>query len=471
MLLGLVAPVTAKAQGTYTYLGCYADSTPRALPAMLMDSGATAANCVAAAAAQGYSYAGLQWYGYCFAGNTLQYGQLPESSCNTPCGADSSQTCGGGWANSVYLVSWARSADLAIEQLAASPSVVGPGDTITVAHLVASSATSTASGPFAVEYYLSPTVVIADPTLPAATQVLTAGVGAGQSIPVTTSVSVPAGTAAGTYRIIAIVDRAGAAGDPDPANNTAVSDPIRVGSVSCSSPPEPIDDGNPCTVDACDPVDGVTHRPVPEGTSCQGVIAPSYVGCYTDSSTWARALPNVLASGGATPSSCIAAAAAAGYAYAGLQAGGWCFAGNDLRYDEVSDAQCNWPCSSSPGETCGGSWRNSVYGVGGLVPFAQCVSARVCSAAAVCLSVAASPGTPCDDGDLCTYGDICSAQGTCVGLPASCSAATGPCEQVICDGTATCRLQKKPSGASCSGGGACGGEVCDGVSPKCQPRE
>jgi hypothetical protein len=28
------------------------------------------------------------------------------------------------------------------------------------------------------------------------------------------------------------------------------------------------DDGNPCTTDVCDPITGVSHQPLPEGTSC-----------------------------------------------------------------------------------------------------------------------------------------------------------------------------------------------------------
>lgn len=40
------------------------------------------------------------------------------------------------------------------------------------------------------------------------------------------------------------------------------------GTCAAGSPPS-IDDGNPCTADACDPVQGVTHTPVAAGTSCE----------------------------------------------------------------------------------------------------------------------------------------------------------------------------------------------------------
>lgn len=60
--------------------------------------------------------------------------------------------------------------------------------------------------------------------------------------------------------------------------------------------------------------------------------------------------------------SCVQKAAQAGYAYAGLQFYGWCFAGNTLGYTQVADSECNTPCSANASEMCGGGWRNSIYG-------------------------------------------------------------------------------------------------------------
>lgn len=84
-----------------TYVGCWTDSSSRALPAFLggaFDVG----RCVNTARQQGYAYAGLQWYGECWAGNELRHDRAAESDCNTPCGANPSQICGGGYRNSVY---------------------------------------------------------------------------------------------------------------------------------------------------------------------------------------------------------------------------------------------------------------------------------------------------------------------------------------------------------------------------------
>src|SRR6185369_15301589 len=39
-------------------------------------------------------------------------------------------------------------------------------------------------------------------------------------------------------------------------------------SIAANAMPPWIDDGNPCTVDACDALLGVIHTPTPSGTSC-----------------------------------------------------------------------------------------------------------------------------------------------------------------------------------------------------------
>ena len=79
-----------------------------ALPIALMSSGATVESCVAAARREGYAYAGLQWQGQCYAGNTLGYAKVPQQDehkpgkCDTRCTANQADWCGGGWHNSIY---------------------------------------------------------------------------------------------------------------------------------------------------------------------------------------------------------------------------------------------------------------------------------------------------------------------------------------------------------------------------------
>jgi hypothetical protein len=84
------------------YQGCYTDSDQRALPAYLVTSNSTVESCIQAAANAGYKYAGLQWYGQCYAGNSLGYSQVADSECNTACTADSSEACGAAYRSSIY---------------------------------------------------------------------------------------------------------------------------------------------------------------------------------------------------------------------------------------------------------------------------------------------------------------------------------------------------------------------------------
>jgi WSC domain-containing protein/List-Bact-rpt repeat protein len=84
------------------YLGCYTDDTTRALPNLLGSSNETVESCKQKASNAGYAYAGLQWYGQCWAGNNLGYTRVPDGQCNTLCTANQNEVCGGAWHNSIY---------------------------------------------------------------------------------------------------------------------------------------------------------------------------------------------------------------------------------------------------------------------------------------------------------------------------------------------------------------------------------
>jgi hypothetical protein len=119
----------------------------------------------------------------------------------------------------------------------------------------------------------------------------------------------------------------------------------------------------------CQGMQGLQGAPGPQGPAGSSPSTPitpaadsAYVGCYTDQNT--RALPAFLMTSGATVETCIAAAKAAGYAFAGVQYGVQCFAGNDVGYTVDVQSACNMPCSANPSETCGGTWHNSVYFTG-----------------------------------------------------------------------------------------------------------
>ncbi|MCJ1459416.1 hypothetical protein MMC28_009794 [Mycoblastus sanguinarius] len=91
----------------FLYAGCYTDpSSPRALPfspAGLDTQNMTVEICVAECKGNGYRYAGLEYYGECFCGDSIAGASTTESACTYPCTGNKSETCGGSDILSVYM--------------------------------------------------------------------------------------------------------------------------------------------------------------------------------------------------------------------------------------------------------------------------------------------------------------------------------------------------------------------------------
>ncbi|KAI9736484.1 MAG: hypothetical protein M1818_005994 [Claussenomyces sp. TS43310] len=97
-----------KSVSGWTETGCYSDSgSTRALSgitfANLGQGKVTTTGCITYCNSNGYSIAGTEYGGQCFCGNTLVGSSLlDDSKCNMPCEGDSTQTCGGSDALTVY---------------------------------------------------------------------------------------------------------------------------------------------------------------------------------------------------------------------------------------------------------------------------------------------------------------------------------------------------------------------------------
>ena len=84
------------------YMGCWKDFPRRVLPRFVGQLGSND-RCIRKCRANGYTFAGSQYGGECFCGNSLKRSKkLPESRCRKKCRRDRSQTCGGTWASSIY---------------------------------------------------------------------------------------------------------------------------------------------------------------------------------------------------------------------------------------------------------------------------------------------------------------------------------------------------------------------------------
>ncbi|KAI1266095.1 WSC domain-containing protein [Xylariaceae sp. FL1019] len=81
-----------------SYQGCWTDQDPRSFTTQLSDDEQlTVESCTAACISQGYKLAGMEYGVQCYCGNTLtsKAEQTINRSCNTACGGNSTQQCGG----------------------------------------------------------------------------------------------------------------------------------------------------------------------------------------------------------------------------------------------------------------------------------------------------------------------------------------------------------------------------------------
>lgn len=284
-------------QNSGGYQGCYKDDEARALPIQLMSSGATVETCIASAKTKNFAYAGLQWHGTCFAGNVLGYSKVSDGECNTPCSANSSEVCGGSWRNSIY-------------------------------------ATGITAPPTPAPTYKGCYTDDANRALPVALM--------------SSNVMIESCVAAANARglLYAGLQYKGQCFAGNVVGYTKVAE------AQCNLP---------CTENSSQICGGSWRNSVyaTGATTAPKPSATAYKGCYSDDAN--RALSVALMSSGATVESCIAAAKAHGFAYAGVQFEGQCYAGNTIGRTKVSDNECNTPCTADKTEKCGGGWRNSIY--------------------------------------------------------------------------------------------------------------
>jgi len=89
----------------FVYSGCFEDKgSPDALMwrTPLDQHNMTVETCASTCKSNGFRYAGLEYYGVCYCGSTVNTRQLEDSECKFPCSGNSSQTCGADKAISIY---------------------------------------------------------------------------------------------------------------------------------------------------------------------------------------------------------------------------------------------------------------------------------------------------------------------------------------------------------------------------------
>ncbi|KAK2055257.1 WSC domain-containing protein [Colletotrichum caudatum] len=120
-----VGPVVNPGVGQYVSQGCYTEGTnERALPYLITTEKKTVGQCIGVCSAGRYTYAGLEYGGECWCGNTLAGTSLPAKAtdCSMPCADNSTEYCGGTTRLNLYKLE----GDLPSTTSGALPTSAGP---------------------------------------------------------------------------------------------------------------------------------------------------------------------------------------------------------------------------------------------------------------------------------------------------------------------------------------------------------
>ncbi|EMT63145.1 WSC domain-containing protein 2 [Fusarium odoratissimum] len=134
--------------GGYTSIGCYTEATnARALPNGRGNNPPTVANCVQACSNENFVYAGVEYGGECYCGNSFSDGSVPApiTDCGMTCNGNSSEYCGGPSRLNVYELNAVYSSSLPTSMGAFVASAVATSRSTSVASSSTTSSTTSSS--------------------------------------------------------------------------------------------------------------------------------------------------------------------------------------------------------------------------------------------------------------------------------------------------------------------------------------
>ncbi|BGP53646.1 hypothetical protein JCM8202_003584 [Rhodotorula sphaerocarpa] len=346
----------------WTYVDCYSDLVPgRALPNGLANSAQTVEGCLEACSAKNYAYCGVEYHGECWGANTLNSASQPlgAGACGLTCSGNPLEYCGGvggptGAAFAIYrphnitnpsadtsTTSPALSSTITSALPATSSSAISSTSTLVSAN---SSLSSSAPSSTTALNATTPAVTAStsQTTAPASANVTTSTITTKTSSSSTVSTShilttssVPATTNTTTSAVSSTISKTSS------HLSTSVSSSTTTSAASAASP----------------------TATTPSSTKVLTNRDWTYKGCWSDLVS-SRALPvGLTGSSNYTIEGCLAAAAAGGYAVAGLSYYGECWAAAGLSYysQPLDASKCTYPCRGDSAETCGGSDALDVY--------------------------------------------------------------------------------------------------------------
>ncbi|CAK7566564.1 MAG: hypothetical protein SEPTF4163_004511 [Sporothrix epigloea] len=339
-------PLQSNGQGVYRYVGCFKENNPgRQLSIQLYGSANnTAAMCIAACAAGGYTYCGTQYSSECWGGNTIPVQEVADDDCNYSCSGSLNQICGGNGvgadAGGAYISLYAADgANTDSSTSAPSGPVVNPGD----------------YGYVSLGCYHEP------PTGRALPNQLT--------ITNQTVDTCLAAAASGGYQYVGL-EYGGEcwAGATLSASATMVN--LTTCIMTCNNNGSEFCGGslllNVYELNGTVTTSGTSSK-LATSTPTGPVVNPGadgyqYIGCWNEPAT-GRALANQLTVTNQTVGNCLTLAALGGYTYAGLEYAGECWVGNSISSgaSKAASAACTMACNGNKTELCGGSLLLDLY--------------------------------------------------------------------------------------------------------------
>jgi hypothetical protein len=157
--------------------------------------------------------------------------------------------------------------------------------------------------------------------------------------------------------------------------------------------PLAVDDGNPCTADACDPVTGVQHNPLWNGSSCADANACNGAEACQNGSCGAGTAPTIDDGNPCTADSCDALT---GVTHTPLAQGTSCSDGNACNGVEACTSTGQCLASTTP-----------------TVDDGNPCTADACDPTQGITHVPVASGLSCADSTVCNGDERCNALGSC----------------------------------------------------------
>ncbi|KAG9017302.1 hypothetical protein FRB93_007415 [Tulasnella sp. JGI-2019a] len=342
--LNVYGPIPGSTGGTtttstWTSMGCFADQNSRTLASTSFTSSSmTPALCQQNCA--GYAFAGTEAGQECWCGSSMS-SSVSSSGCTSTCTGDSTKTCGGNWAISVYKLTTTTST---ISSTAASSTVASSTAVSTTATTTTSSSTPTTSSWTSLGCYADQSARTLNgqtysnsamtPTM--CEQLCTGYAYAG----VEYSTECYCGT---SMTNMATSSACSSTCGGDSSKICGGSWAINVYHLTAST----------ITSSTAVSTTATTTSSSATATSSSWISR----GCYADQS--ARTLNGAtFSNSGMTPAMCQQLCV--GYTYAGTEYSDECYCGTSMTVSTTSSA-CSSTCAGDSSKICGGSWALSVY--------------------------------------------------------------------------------------------------------------